>query len=874
MAELDNDTVDIHLFISECLGHCVIDSGCTSCVAGSVWVSSFLESLPENDKSVVKSYTSSKKYRFGDGEEFPVMERINMPVYFGSTRAILTVDVVSAKVPLLLSNQSLQKGNAKIDFENRTLTILDETVGLIETSTGHFIVPIRPPSEVPSSILLTANFSASDMLYQKRNKVAKLHRQFAHPPAYRLRKLLLDSGVNDSVILDLVEEVTKSCQTCQQLQPKPSRPVVGFPTASEFNETVALDPKVFKTGNYLLHMIDHATRYSSGCLIFNKKKETIVEGIMSYWVKWFGTPKKCLSDNGGEFINDELIDLAEKCNITIKTTAAESPWSNGMCERHNAIISRNIHKVRLDVGCSMETALAWSISAKNSLANVHGFSPNQLFFGQNPRLPTVMENNPPGNNTNCVSKVLEKHLHALHSARAEFVKAEACEKIKRALSKKTRSYSDMVYCNGDSVYFKRLSADVWHGPAKVLGRDGQMYLLKQGGLYVRVHPCRMAPVYSQLSESLSSSKSPSHDADAIQSSPVPSTPCVNCVDCSDDDLMIDPVPNSESDPVSLSGPEVQHELISTQCRGPVQNHADLPKLKDIVSYRLSESDPWKTGCVTSRGGKVGGRHWHFLNMQSTDDGTITPVSFRDEVYEWKNIDATSVADANETSQDELLFVYLGKHTSSDKFLGAKMDEIEKWKQMNVYKEVADDGYSLMSTRWVCTEKLKGGVMVFKARLVARRFEEDQSELTRNSPTCTKDSFRILLSVLSSFHWKIHSIDIKSAFLQGKPLDRDIYLKPPKEANTQNVWKLNQAVYGLSDAGRHWYDQVKASFLKIGLVVSKLDKAVFTYSVDGVCHGVIIAHVDDFLFGGDNLLHMLIISKIRKMFVVGLEESKI
>ena len=79
---------------------------------------------------------------------------------------------------------------------------------------------------------------------------------------------------------------------------------------------------------------------------------------MTHWVKWFGCPVKFLSDNGGEFINDEVIDLAEKCNITIQTTAAESPWSNGLCERHNAIISRNIHKIRLDVGCSMEMALA------------------------------------------------------------------------------------------------------------------------------------------------------------------------------------------------------------------------------------------------------------------------------------------------------------------------------------------------------------------------------------------------------------------------------------------------------------------------------------------------------------------------------------
>ena len=148
-------------------------------------------------------------------------------------------------------------------------------------------------------------------------------------------------------------------------------------------------------------------------------------------------------------------------------------------------------------------------------------------------------------------------------------------------------------------------------------------------------------------------------------------------------------------------------------------------------------------------------------------------------------------------------------------------------------EVSNCDFPLMSTRFVCTEKVKGGKIVLKARLVARGFEEDQTQLTKKSPTCTKDSFRLLLSVLASKGWKIHSIDIKSAFLQGKRLDRDIYLKPPKEANTSKVWKLNQAVYGLCDAGRHWYDRVKNEFVNIGLVVSKLDKAVFTYCKNNV-----------------------------------------
>ena len=33
------------------------------------------------------------------------------------------------------------------------------------------------------------------------------------------------------------------------------------------------------------------------------------------------------------------------------------------------------------------------------------------------------------------------------------------------------------------------------------------------------------------------------------------------------------------------------------------------------------------------------------------------------------------------------------------------------------------------------------------------------------------------------------MDIKSDFLQGKSIERDVIIKPPKEVNTNKLWKL-------------------------------------------------------------------------------------
>ena len=62
-------------------------------------------------------------------------------------------------------------------------------------------------------------------------------------------------------------------------------------------------------------------------------------------------------------------------NIQICKTAAESPWSNGLVDRHKAVLGMTVSKVIKDVNCQLEVALAWSVSANNSLKYVYGFSP-------------------------------------------------------------------------------------------------------------------------------------------------------------------------------------------------------------------------------------------------------------------------------------------------------------------------------------------------------------------------------------------------------------------------------------------------------------------------------------------------------------------
>ena len=71
--------------------------------------------------------------------------------------------------------------------------------------------------------------------------------------------------------------------------------------------------------------------------------------------------------------------MCEKMGITVQCTAAESPWSNGVNERHNGLLGSMIEKLVED-GTSLEHAVCWATSAKNALTNVSGYRPNQLIY--------------------------------------------------------------------------------------------------------------------------------------------------------------------------------------------------------------------------------------------------------------------------------------------------------------------------------------------------------------------------------------------------------------------------------------------------------------------------------------------------------------
>ena len=234
-------------------------------------------------------------------------------------------------------------------------------------------------------------------------------------------------------LLDEIEIKSQNCQICKRFKKLPSIPIVGLPLSATFGECVAMDLFVVQ-GKFILHLLDTFTRYSVAVVRNSKNQNSITDAIIKAWISYFGKPQKVIADNGGEFSNATYTDMCDLFGIEMMKTAAYSPWSNGMCERHNGVLKESILKTMEETGCSIETATAWSVSAKNTLCNHGGYSSNQMVFGKNPNFPSILKDKLPGlSSDDDLSYTVEENLKAMRAAREACIRADSSEKLKRAL---------------------------------------------------------------------------------------------------------------------------------------------------------------------------------------------------------------------------------------------------------------------------------------------------------------------------------------------------------------------------------------------------------------------------------------------------------
>ena len=94
-------------------------------------------------------------------------------------------------------------------------------------------------------------------------------------------------------------------------------------------------------------------------------------------------------------------------------------------------------------------------------------------------------------------------------------------------------------------------------------------------------------------------------------------------------------------------------------------------------------------------------------------------------------------------------VYNLEKSAADQYAKAKALQLDNWNRHDVFEEVPDYGQKALTTHWVCIPKTVGSKNVLEAHLVARGFEEQNlTEIEQDSPTCSRESLRLVLAVVA------------------------------------------------------------------------------------------------------------------------------
>ena len=192
----------------------------------------------------------------------------------------------------------------------------------------------------------------------------------------------------------------------------------------------------------------------------------------------------------------------------------------------------------------------------------------------------------------------------------------------------------------------------------------------------------------------------------------------------------------------------------------------------------------------------------------------------------------------------------------------------------MYEEVADVGQETLGTNWTLIEKVIDEELAVKARLCVRE-DQEKSKFRTDSPTVHKNSINIFFMLAATNGWRIQTSDIKCAFLQGEDVDREVFVKPPKERRIKCViWKILKRAYGFTDASRFFYLELSSTLIDLGCIQSKFDPAVYLYyGNNGSLEGIVLTHVEDLLHGsGSSEFYKNVMEPLKKKFQFGLEEK--
>ena len=187
-----------------------------------------------------------------------------------------------------------------------------------------------------------------------------------------------------------------------------------------------------------------------------------------------------------------------------------------------------------------------------------------------------------------------------------------------------------------------------------------------------------------------------------------------------------------------------------------------------------------------------------------------------------------------------------------KWQGAVTEELQSLQKHEVWELVElPEGRKAVGNRWVFKVKVnaEGEVERYKARLVAQGYSQkygsDYNETF--SPVVRPESVRMVLAIAAKRGFRVHHMDVNTAFLNGI-LSDEVYMDQPQgyavKGKENLVCKLKRSLYGLKQSSRCWNEKLDEHLKSQGFAQSKSDPCVYTRTGKEGEMVIVGVHVDD------------------------------
>ncbi|CAK0788366.1 unnamed protein product [Prorocentrum cordatum] len=700
----------------------------------------------------------------------------------------------------------------------------------------------------------------ADTLRKVEISARRIHAACGHCPFVQVAKSLAAKGA-DKRIVDHVRQMR--CSACDESQKHcPPRPVG---SADEVPKKWAVlqsdlaeweDPcthEKFKIALYL----DMGSRLGVGHTLFkmvksrNATAEDLKDSIWSRWIGYFGRPRVLQVDPEGAWMSNAIRENLEGSGIQMDPIPGQAHWQIGGVERLISLIKDTMTVLAKEhPGRSCEEYLARAMAAYNEFDRHRGFSPLQVALGRAPDLDGAFVDVPgdpinlPALESEAVDTEFGNNFQLMRKAQEELLRWIYGERARRAAHARSRRLR--VYTPGTLVYYFRnpKSSSMtgrFYGPARVLAsetvhRHGEAQArprvwLNACGRLIRCDPCQLRDASDrEIAE---------HDI--LHGTELPWT--FNQLTSNLRPGQFEDLAEDERLPASSSavGDYGKDKSARQLAKDEKEQSALLVESESESCFWAKEDSAVEIEITLPEGAKA--------CTAVRDFGAFVATQLRRQRAEVRE---------RSLSADDL-----------EKFKKAKSKEAQEWIKELVLEALPDHvrvpADRLMRLRWVLTWKIypsEPGGRKAKARLVILGYQDpDLTTEESYAPTATRTARQVFLQKAAHLRMRVAKGDVKSAFLQGEELDRDLFVRPTGDIaeflglRPGQVAILKKSAYGLVQAPRAWHQAVNKKLQELGWRQLESDPCVWIltrFISEGQPEyiiGMALSHVDDFLFAG-------------------------